>query len=93
LAGESNTVDECTRYLIELMGVQDFDNVNMILEGLSTIHFDKVKHGQIRADFLIKHVFITAEDKERIKLNNEQQIFTEQEVEFMSVFNNALKPV
>ena len=92
LAPESNTVDECSRYIVELMNVQDFQNVNMILEGLSTIHFDKVKHGQIRADFLVKNVFITAEDKERIKINNEKQIFTEDEVSFLSIFNNALKP-
>jgi hypothetical protein len=66
--------------------------VNAILEGLSTIHYDKVKHGQIRSEFLIRHVFISPEDKERIKLNKEKQIFTEDEVAFMSLFSNALKP-
>lgn len=37
-------------------------------------------------------MFITPEDKERIKLNKEKQIFTEDEVAFMSLFSNALKP-
>jgi hypothetical protein len=37
-------------------------------------------------------VFISPEDKERIKLNKEKQIFTEDEVAFMSLFSNALKP-
>ena len=92
LAPSSNPADECSRYIIDLMNVQDFQNVNAILEGLSTIHYDKVKHGQIRSDFLIKHVFISPEDKERIKLNKEKQIFTEDEVAFMSLFSNALKP-
>lgn len=42
---ESNPVDECTQLLADLISTQDFANVNLILEGLSSIHYDKVKYG------------------------------------------------
>lgn len=44
---ESNPIDECSRVIIELLTVQDVSNVSTVLEGISTVHHDKVKYGQI----------------------------------------------
>jgi hypothetical protein len=45
--------------------------VSLVLEGLATIHYDKVRYGQIKAEFLIKNVFLTQEEKERAILAEE----------------------
>jgi hypothetical protein len=60
---ESNPLDECTRYIIDLLNMQDVQSVNTVLEGLATVHHDKVRYGQIRAEFLLKNVFLTKQEE------------------------------
>lgn len=78
--------------IIDLITVQDAQNVSAVLEGISTVHHDKVRYGQIRSDFLLKHAFQSQEDIERIKMNDEEQIYSEGEKSFLSLFSDCLKP-
>jgi len=57
LSEESNPVDDCAKYIISLLSVNDVASVQGVIEALSGVHYDKVKHGHIRSDFLVKHVF------------------------------------
>ena len=91
-SSDTNPIDECSQLIVELVGIQDCSNVTLILEGLSTIHYDKVQYGQIRADFLIKNVFLTPEEAERALLNDEAVIYSENEKNFLSIYSQCLKP-
>jgi hypothetical protein len=61
--------------------------VQTVLEGIATIHHDKVKYGQIRSEFLLKQVFLTQDEEERAKMNDEIRVYTEQEKSFLSIFS------
>lgn len=45
LSGEKNWIDECLANFLEIVNVQDLSNVNLILESIAQIHYDKVKYG------------------------------------------------
>ncbi|CDW82479.1 UNKNOWN [Stylonychia lemnae] len=89
LAGEQNPIDECLRLSLDLINVQDVTNVNLILESLSTIHHDKLIHGDIKADFLLQNAFVKEQD--RVDKIDEAHVFTEGEVSFLSIFKGCLK--
>ena len=57
LAEEANPIDECSKCIMSLLSVNDLGTVQNVLESLSGIHHDKVAHGHIRSDFLLKNVF------------------------------------
>lgn len=52
LTGERNPVDECLGYMMELLNINDALNVQLTLESISQIQYDKLRHGQIKTDFL-----------------------------------------
>ena len=52
LAGERNPIDECTACMMEILNINDVTNVNLTLESLSQIQYDKLRHGAIKTDFL-----------------------------------------
>jgi hypothetical protein len=52
LSSDKNWIDECLANMLETLNVQDVQNVNLIMESLSQLHYDKVKHGQVKTDFL-----------------------------------------
>ena len=52
LNGERNPLDECAGCMMEILNVNDVTNVNLTLESLSQIQYEKLKHGQIKAEFL-----------------------------------------
>lgn len=52
LSGEKNTIDACLANFMEIINVQDAQNVNLIIESLSQMHYDKVKYGSVKTDFL-----------------------------------------
>lgn len=79
LAGEKNPIDDCTTHMMEILNVNDVMNVNLTLESLAQIHSDKVKFGQVKADFL-KFDHTDAED-----------FFTEDQKAFLSIFISSLK--
>jgi hypothetical protein len=62
LAEEANPIDECAKYVMSMLSVNDLSSVQTVLEGLSGVHYDKVKYGRIRADFLLKNVFKKPEE-------------------------------
>jgi hypothetical protein len=45
LAGDKNWIDECLANVLEILNVQDVQNVNLIMESVAQIHYDKVKYG------------------------------------------------
>ena len=82
-------MDECLRLILELVNVQDVGNVNLILESLAAIHHDKVKYGQIKTDFLLENVF--ANEQDLVDKIDQEQIFTERDRSFLSLFKTSLK--
>jgi hypothetical protein len=38
--------------MLEIVNVNDITNVNTTLESLSQIHYDKIRNGKVRAEFL-----------------------------------------
>ena len=38
--------------MMEILNVNDVTNVNLTLESLSQIHYEKLKHGVIKSEFL-----------------------------------------
>jgi hypothetical protein len=42
---------------MSMLSVNDLPSVQAVLEGLSGVHYDKVKYGRIHAEFLLKNVF------------------------------------
>ena len=45
LAGERNPLDDCACYMMEILNVNDVTNVNLTLESISQIQYEKLKHG------------------------------------------------
>ena len=52
LSGEKNWIDECLANFLEIMNVNDHPNVTLIIESISQIHYDKVRFGKVKTDFL-----------------------------------------
>lgn len=52
LSGDKNTIDDCLANFLEIVNVNDLPNINLILESIAQIHYDKVKYGSVRTDFL-----------------------------------------
>jgi hypothetical protein len=52
LSGDKNWIDECLANFLEILNVQDVQNVNLIMESIAQIHYDKVKYGSVKTDFL-----------------------------------------
>jgi hypothetical protein len=52
LSGDKNWIDECLANVLEILNVQDVQNVNLIMESIAQIHYDKVKYGSVKTDFL-----------------------------------------
>ena len=78
-AGDRNPIDECAANMLEILNVNDVTNVNLTLESLSQIQYEKLKHGQIKSEFL--------------KMDNSEtsSYFTEDQMEFLTIFSASLK--
>jgi len=79
LAGERNPLDECACCVMEILNVNDVTNANLTLESLSQIQYEKLKHGHIKSEFL------------KMDRETSQTYFTEDQVEFLTVFSSSLK--
>ena len=51
-SGERNPLDDCAACMLEILNVNDVTNVNLTLESLSQIQYEKLKHGLIKSEFL-----------------------------------------
>ena len=78
-SSERNPIDECACNMMEVLNVNDLSNTNLTLESLSQIHYEKLKHGQVKSDFL------------NFDLSETQQYFSEDQIQFFQVFSTALK--
>ena len=79
LNGEKNPLDECAGCMMEILNVNDVTNVNLTLESLSQIQYEKLKHGQIKAEFL------------RLDHSDTDQFYTEDQKEFLQIFDSSIK--
>ena len=52
LSGENNWIDECLANFLEILNVNDLPNINLIMESISQINYDKIKYGSVKTDFL-----------------------------------------
>jgi len=52
LSGEKNWIDECLANFLEILNVNDHPNVQLVIESISQIHYDKVRYGSVKTDFL-----------------------------------------
>lgn len=64
---------------MEILNVHDVQNVNLILESLSQIHYDKLKYGKVKADYL------------NLEQPESDSFFTEEQKAFLSIFMGSLK--
>jgi hypothetical protein len=48
LNGDHNPLDRIAAHFVELVNVNDISSVNLTLESLSQIHYDKLKTGKLR---------------------------------------------
>ena len=79
LSGEKNWLDECLANFLEIMNVNDHPNVTLIIESISQIHYDKVRYGKVKTDFL------------NFDPNEADTFFTEEQKQFLSVFKSSFK--
>lgn len=79
LSSEKNGIDECLAGFLEVLNVQDFQSVNLIMDSLSRIHSDKVRLETIKADLL-------EEDTE-----GQDTFYTEDQKQFLSLFKGCFK--
>ena len=79
LAGERNPIDECTACMMEVLNINDVTNVNLTLESLSQIQYDKLRHGAVKTEFL------------KVDHADTDSFFTEDQKAFLSIFMNSLK--
>jgi hypothetical protein len=79
LSGEKNWIDECLANMLEILNVQDMQNVNLIMESISQMHYDKVKYGSVKTDFL------------NFDPNDADTFFTEDQKQFLSLYRGCLK--
>ena len=49
---ETNTMDEVTGFIMETLNINDVTHTKLTLESLSQIHYEKLKHGKVVAEFL-----------------------------------------
>ena len=52
LSGDRNPLDECACCMLEILNINDMMNVNLTLEALSQVQYEKLKHGEIKSEFL-----------------------------------------
>ena len=78
-SSDRNPLDECACNMLEVLNVNDLQNTNLTLESLSQIHYEKIKHGQIKSEFL------------NFDLGETQSYFSEDQVQFFQSFSQALK--
>ena len=64
---------------MEILNINDVTNVNLTLESLSQIQYDKLRHGKIKSDFL------------KVDHSDTDSFFTEDQKEFLGIFTNSLK--
>lgn len=79
LSGEKNIIDECLVHFLEIMNVNDHPNVTLIIESISQIHYDKVRFGKVKTDFL------------NFDPNEVDTFFTEDQKQFLSLFKASFK--
>ena len=79
LSGDKNWIDECLANVLEILNVQDVQNVNPIMESIAQIHYDKVKYGSVKTDFL------------NFDPNDVDTFFTEDQKQFLSLFKGCFK--
>ena len=102
ISGENNPIDECMYQIVHLYNLQDEQSVSSVLDSLSSIHSEKVKYGRINSKFLIKIVRPQDDSEESEKeikpiedIDSEEEykdeIFTEDEKSFLSLFSGTLK--
>ena len=63
---------------MEILNVNDLQSVNLVLESIAQIHYDKVKYGSIRTDFL------------NFDPNDVDTFFSEDQKQFLSIFKGSL---
>ena len=71
LNGERNPLDECAGCMMEVLNVNDVTNVNLTLESLAQIQYEKLKHGVIKAEFL------------KMDQGDTEEFYTEDQKEFL----------
>jgi hypothetical protein len=79
LAEERTTHDKTLAYMMEILNVNDCANVNLVLEAISQIHYDKLRHGKIKADFL------------KFDHSDTESYFTEQQQAYLNMFMGSMK--
>ena len=79
LARERTPTDDTCAYMMEIINVNDCANVNLVLEAISQIHYDKLRHGKVKADFL------------RFDHGDTESYFTEDQKAYLSMFMGSLK--
>ena len=63
---------------MEILNINDVTNVNLTLESLSQIQYDKLRHGAVKTDFL------------KVDHADTDSFFTEDQKAFLSIFKNSL---
>lgn len=51
LTNELNPIDKIAANLLEVININDITSVNLTLESISQIHYDKLRNGKVRQEF------------------------------------------
>ena len=65
--------------MLEIVNINDITSVNLTLESISSIHYDKLRSGKVRAEFTKLDHTIT------------DSIFDEQQRQFLLMFMSCLR--
>jgi len=52
LANELNPIDHVIANMLEIININDITNINLTLESISQIHYDKLRTGKVRNEFI-----------------------------------------
>ncbi len=65
--------------MLEIININDIQNVNLTLELLSQIHYDKIKQGKLRQEFL------------QLDRSDNESLFSENQKQFLISYIDSIK--
>ena len=79
LTNELNPIDQIAANLLEIVNINDITSVNLTLESISQIHYDKLRSGKVRSEFT------------KLDHSQTESIFDEQQRQFLLMFMNCIR--
>jgi hypothetical protein len=80
LSSELNPLDQFSAYVFEILNCNDYNSVNLTLETLSQVHFDKLRTGRVRQEL-----------SKLDRYDEKENIFSDREKLFVKTYVDILR--